>query len=60
MKLPPPANIPQGGTPAERVDAAFRKVLNVPKEELLKREAEEKEARGSKRKRRRRNRTDIQ
>jgi hypothetical protein len=40
MKYPPPVQIPLGGTPAERLDLAFRKVLTVSKEELLK--AEEK------------------
>jgi hypothetical protein len=41
MKLPPPANLPDGGTPAERLDMAFRKVLTVPKEAIMKEEAKE-------------------
>ena len=48
MKLPPPVNLPEGGTPAERLDAAFRRVLTVPKEEILRQEAEEKAAREKK------------
>ena len=39
MKLPPAVNMPEGGTPAERLDMAFRKVLTVPKEALLREEA---------------------
>lgn len=42
MRTPPPANLPEGGTPAERLDMAFRKVLTVPKEAILKEKAEEK------------------
>ena len=45
MRLPPPADLPEGGTPAERLDMAFRKVLTVPKEALLKQEALEKRQR---------------
>jgi hypothetical protein len=45
MKLPPPVSLPQGGTPAERLDLAFRKVLTVPKSALLKEEAREKRQR---------------
>ena len=49
----PHINFPEGGTPAERLDLAFRKVLTVPKAELLKEEEKEKagareEARGQK------------
>ena len=36
--MPPPVNLPEGGTPWERLDTAFRKVLTVPKEALLKEE----------------------
>ncbi len=36
--------MPEGGTPTERLDMAFRKVLTVPKSALLEREAAEKRA----------------
>ena len=49
MKLPPPVNLPEGGTPAERLDLAFRKVLTVPKEAILKAEHKEKRQREKKR-----------
>jgi len=49
MKLPTPAALPEGGTPAERLDMAFRKVLTVPKESLLREEAKEKRQREKKR-----------
>jgi hypothetical protein len=49
MRLPPTANIPDGGTPAERLDLAFRKVLTVTKEEILKQEAKEKQQRDKQR-----------
>ena len=49
MKSPPPANLPEGGTPAERLDMAFRKVLTVSKEAILKEEAREKRDREKKR-----------
>jgi hypothetical protein len=49
MKLPSPPDIPEGGTPWQRLDFAFRKVLTVPKEALLKEEAKEKRAREKKR-----------
>jgi hypothetical protein len=39
MKMPPPVNMPEGGTPSERLDRAFRAVLTVPKEALVKDEA---------------------
>jgi len=39
MKYPPPVQLPPGGTPAQRLDMAFRKVLTVSKEDLLKEEA---------------------
>jgi hypothetical protein len=42
MRLPPPVDLPAGGTPAERLDLAFRKVLTVPKTALLKEEARER------------------
>jgi hypothetical protein len=41
MRTPPPARLPCGGTPAERLDLAFRKVLTVSKT-LLNAEEEEK------------------
>lgn len=40
--MPSPPNIPQGGTPSERLDMAFRKVLMVSKEEIVARERSEK------------------
>ena len=49
MRYPPPANLPEGGTPAERLDMAFRKVLTVPKEALVRDEAREKRQREKKR-----------
>jgi hypothetical protein len=49
MRLPPTANMPPGGTPAERLDFAFRKVLTVPKEAILKQEVKEKRRREKKR-----------
>ena len=49
MKLPSPPDIPEGGTPWQRLDLAFRKVLTVPKEALLKEEAKEKRQREKKR-----------
>ena len=45
MKTPPPINMPEGGTPAGRLDMAFRKVLTVPKEAILKEEKQDKRAR---------------
>ena len=48
MKHPPQADIPEGGTPAERLDFAFRKALTVPKEALLKEEAKQKRQREKK------------
>jgi hypothetical protein len=42
MRRPPPVNLPEGGTPAERLDMAFRKVLTVSKADLLKAEGREK------------------
>jgi hypothetical protein len=44
MKPPPHVNIPEGGTPAERLDMAFRKVLTVSKEALLQTEEAERRA----------------
>ena len=49
MRLPSPPNIPEGGTPTERLDMAFRKVLTVPKAAILKEEAREKAEREKKR-----------
>ncbi len=49
MKLPTPVNLPEGGTPAERLDMAFRKVLAVPKEAILKEESRAKREREKKR-----------
>lgn len=48
MRTPPSVNLPKGGTPAQRLDTAFRKVLTVPKEALLKEEAAEKVERQAK------------
>lgn len=42
MKYPSPPDLPEGGTPAERLDRAFRKVLTVPKEVILKEQEREK------------------
>jgi len=49
MRLPSPPDLPAGGTPAERLDQAFRKVLTVPKAAILKEESREKSAREKKR-----------
>jgi len=49
MRLPTPPDLPAGGTPAERLDMAFRKILTVPKEALLKEEAKQKRQREKKR-----------
>jgi hypothetical protein len=49
MKTPPPAKMPEGGTPSERLDRAFRTILTVPKDALLKEEAREKRQREKKR-----------
>jgi hypothetical protein len=48
MKYPSPPDLPEGGTPAERLDLAFRKVLTVPKESMLKHDEEEKQRRAKK------------
>ena len=40
MRFPSPPNIPSGGSPSERLDMAFRKVLTVSKKELLQKEQE--------------------
>jgi hypothetical protein len=48
MRTPPSVNPPEGGT-AERLDMAFRKVLTVPKEALLREEAKEKRQRDKRR-----------
>jgi hypothetical protein len=44
MRLPQLADLPRGGTPTERLDLVFRKVLTVPKEALLRREEAKGEA----------------
>jgi hypothetical protein len=49
MRTPPSVNLPEGGTPAERLDMAFRKVLTVSKSDILKAEGREKRARDRKR-----------
>jgi hypothetical protein len=49
MKRPPPVNLPEGGTPAQRLDIAFRKALTVPKEVLMREEAKEKRQREKRR-----------
>jgi len=49
MKRPPPVDLPEGGTPAGRLDMALRKVLTVPKAALLKEEEREKRQREKKR-----------
>ena len=41
MKTPPATDLTKGGAAAERVDVTFRKVLTVPKDVILKQEAEE-------------------
>jgi hypothetical protein len=45
MKLPPPVNMPEGGTPSQRLDIALRRVLTVPKEAIFKEEKREKRQR---------------
>lgn len=47
--MPPPIDFPEGGTPAERLDRAFRRVLTVSKSDLLKAEVREKRQREKKR-----------
>jgi hypothetical protein len=49
MSTPRPADPPEGGTPWQRLDLAFRKVLTVSKEALLKEEAKEKRQRQKRR-----------
>jgi hypothetical protein len=49
MKTPPAINFPEGGTPTERLDLAFRKVLTVPKEAILREEAKERRQREKRR-----------
>ena len=49
MKTPPAIDFPEGGTPAERLDLAFRKVLTVPKSAILKAEERERLEREKKR-----------
>jgi len=49
MKLPTPADLPEGGTPARRLDLALRKVLTVPKSAILKEEERLKAERETKR-----------
>ena len=43
MKLLPPVDISEVGTLAERLDRAFRKVLTVPKEAIIKEQAHQKQ-----------------
>jgi hypothetical protein len=47
--FPPPLNMPEGGTPAQRLDWTFRQVLTVPKEAIIEEEAKEKRHRERKR-----------
>jgi hypothetical protein len=49
MRLPPAVDMPAGGTPAERLDLAFRKVLTVPKEAIIKQQQKDKRQREKKR-----------
>ena len=49
MRMPPPISLPKGGTPVERLDMAFRKVLTVPKAAILREEANEKHQREKRR-----------
>jgi hypothetical protein len=49
MKYPPPVQLPMGGSPAERLDLALRRVLTVSKEQLLKDEAKHKKQREKRR-----------
>ncbi len=42
MRTPPAIDLREGGTPSERLDMAFRKVLTVSKADLLKKEAKNK------------------
>ena len=49
MKLATPADLPDGGTPAQRPDLAFRKVLTVPQDAILKKESRLKAEREKKR-----------
>lgn len=49
MRLPPVADLPEGGTPAERLDLALRKVLAVPKAAILREESKEKRQRDKRR-----------
>jgi hypothetical protein len=50
MKYSPPVQLPPGGTPAQRLDLALRKVLTVSKLELLKEEAKLQQRREKRRK----------
>jgi hypothetical protein len=45
----PAVDFPEGGTPAQRLDLAFRKVLTVPEEALVKAEQKEKREKEKKR-----------
>ena len=49
MRTPPRVDPPNGGTPAERLDMAFRKVLTVSKQALIREEAKAKHRREKKR-----------
>ncbi len=49
MRTPPSVDLAGGGTPAERLDLALRKVLAVPKSAIMVEEKREKEHREKKR-----------
>ena len=49
MRTPPPVNMPEGGTPADRLDMALRKVLTIPKTVLLREEEKDKRQREKRR-----------
>jgi len=40
MKTPPAINLPEGGTPAQRLDMAFRKLPTVLKEALMRKRSD--------------------
>jgi len=42
VKTPPAIDFPEGGSPAKRLDLAFRKVLTVPKDAIVKAEESER------------------
>lgn len=49
MRLPSAPDLPEGGTPAERLDLVFREGPTVPKSAILKEQEKEKRAREKKR-----------